>query len=291
LETYLRCFVHACPTKWIQWLSLAEFWYNSSFHSSLGRSPFEVLYGHAPRHFGLSVESVGADIPALNQWLSERAVMQSLIQQHLLRAQARMKRQADKNHSERQFEVGEWVFLKLQQYVQSSLAHRSHQKLSFRFFGPYQILERIGSVAYKLALPPSAAIHPVFHVSQLKKKHGDAPVTSELPNDDIQFQVPEAILQRRWTSGEHPVEQVLIKWSHMPVTLATWEQLDQLRQQFPRAPAWGHAGSQAVGNVSNTAHSPATSQDSEDVVPEKDEPRPKQMIKPNNKFSGPAWIS
>jgi hypothetical protein len=75
LETYLRCFVHACPTKWIQWLSLAEFWYNSSFHSSLGRSPFEVLYGHAPRHFGLSAESVGADILALNQWLSERAVM------------------------------------------------------------------------------------------------------------------------------------------------------------------------------------------------------------------------
>lgn len=79
LETYLRCFVHACPTKWSQWLSLAEFSYNSSFHSSLGCSPFEVLYGHAPRHFGLTVDSVGEDVPALNQWLSEQAVMQSLI--------------------------------------------------------------------------------------------------------------------------------------------------------------------------------------------------------------------
>lgn len=175
--------------------------------------------------------------------------------------------------------------------MQPSLAHHSHQKLSFRFFGPYQILERVGAVAYKLALPPSAAIHPVFHVSQLKKKHGDAPVTTELPNDDIQFQVPEAVLQRRWTSGDHPAEQVLIKWSHMPVSLATWEQLDQLRQQFPRAPAWGHAGSQAVGNVSNTAHALTTEQDLHGEEPDTVEPRPKRLIKPNNKFRGPAWIS
>jgi hypothetical protein len=65
LETYLRCFVHSCPRKWLQWLSLAEFWYNSSLHSSLGRSPFEVLYGHPPRHFGLSPESA-TTIPELD---------------------------------------------------------------------------------------------------------------------------------------------------------------------------------------------------------------------------------
>lgn len=54
LETFLRCFVHACPRKWKDWLPLSEFWYNSSFHSALGFSPFEVLYGHRPRHFGIS---------------------------------------------------------------------------------------------------------------------------------------------------------------------------------------------------------------------------------------------
>lgn len=48
METYLRCFVNACPTKWSKWVSLAEFWYNSTHHSTIGRSPFEALYGFPP---------------------------------------------------------------------------------------------------------------------------------------------------------------------------------------------------------------------------------------------------
>lgn len=52
LETYLRCMTNACPTKWPKWLALAEYWYNTTFHSALKRSPFEVLYGYKPKHFG-----------------------------------------------------------------------------------------------------------------------------------------------------------------------------------------------------------------------------------------------
>ena len=175
---------------------------------------------------------VGATVPDLNEWLSERSLMQDLVRQHLLRAQARMKKQSDKHRSKRTFEIGDWVFLKLQPYAQASVAQRSSQKLAFRFFGPYRVEAKIGNVAYRLALPPSSQIHPVFHVSQLKKSNGNEPVTSEPPSSDVQFQVPEAVLQRRWTSGDHPVEQVLIKWSMMPATLATWEPYEQLRHQF-----------------------------------------------------------
>jgi len=91
--------------------------------------------------------------------------MNTLIQQHLARAQKRMKTQADKSRSERQFAVGDWVYLKLQPYVQASLAQRANQKLAFKFFVPFQVISRVGDVAYKLKLSEDLAIHPVFHVS------------------------------------------------------------------------------------------------------------------------------
>ncbi|CAD6249360.1 unnamed protein product [Miscanthus lutarioriparius] len=207
------------------------------------RSPFEVLYGFTPRHFGLMAPNV-TPVADLNNWLDDRALILSLIQQHLSRAQARMKRQADKHRSERSFAVGDWVFLKLQPYVQSSLARRANQKLSFRFFGPYKIIARIGHAAYKLDLPESSSIHPVFHVSQLNNN----PVTAILPTALSEFQVPRKILDRRWTTGDSPAEEVLIQWSHMPPSLATWELLVPLKQRSQRAPAWGHAGSKQGGS-------------------------------------------
>ncbi|CAD6258053.1 unnamed protein product [Miscanthus lutarioriparius] len=134
-----------------------------------------ILYGFPARHFVLHPPTA-TPVADLNSWLDDRALMTSVIQQHLSRAQTCMKRQGDKHHSERSFAVGEWVFLKVQPYVQSSVARRANQKLAFRFFGPYHILERIGAAAYKLALPSSSSIHPVFHVSQLKLSHGKLPL-------------------------------------------------------------------------------------------------------------------
>lgn len=170
LEIYLRCFVHATPSKWATWLHLAEYWYNTTFHSSLNSSPFEVLYGHPPRHFGINSEDCA--IPDLHVWLQERKLMQSLVQQQLNRAQQTMKHMADKKRSFREFSLGDWVYVKLQPYVQSSVAVRANHKLAFKYFGPFRVVQLVGAVAYKLQLPPSSAIHPVFHVSQLKAAKG-----------------------------------------------------------------------------------------------------------------------
>jgi hypothetical protein len=99
-------------------LVVAEFWYNTNFHSALNCSPFELLYGQPPRHFGLQPGSA-VTVSDLSTWLHDREVVSKLVQQHLLRAQDRMKRQADKQRSEQIFSVDDQVYLKLQPYVQS----------------------------------------------------------------------------------------------------------------------------------------------------------------------------
>jgi hypothetical protein len=87
LETYLRCVVHASPAKWFYWLPLAEFWYNTTYHSALSRSPFEVLYGYPPppRHFGIS-DLNASSVPDLGEWLRDWQQFTTMLQQQLLRA-------------------------------------------------------------------------------------------------------------------------------------------------------------------------------------------------------------
>jgi hypothetical protein len=162
-----------------------------------------------------------------------------------------MKHNADKNRSERSFEVGDLVFLKLQPYVQSSVAPRAHHKLLFKYYGPYKVLERVGEVAYRLDLPLTSRIHPVIHVSQLKKAIGaKVQVQDQLPSPLDILLVPSRLLQRRLRQqGPVSVSQVLVQWSGQPETLATWEDHDDLKRRFPRAPVWGQAGFQGGENV------------------------------------------
>jgi hypothetical protein len=97
--------------------------------------------------------------------------------------------------------VGEQVLLKLQPYVQSSMVNRSFPKLSFKYFGPYEVIEKIGSIAYGLQLPASNSIHHVFHVSQLKAFTPDhSPVYSSLPDFptlDVLEVVSKKVIDRR----------------------------------------------------------------------------------------------
>jgi len=97
-----------------------------------------------------------------------------------------MKQQADQHRSERSFDVGDWVFLQLQPYKQMSLKHaKKDNKLSPKYYGSYKVLPQIGTMAYKLDLPAASRVHPVFHVSSLKKVIGDKiPVQTILPKLD-----------------------------------------------------------------------------------------------------------
>ena len=150
-------------------------------------------------------------------------------------------------------EVGDEVFLKLQPYVQSSLAPRSNQKLAYKFFGPFPVIAKIGKVAYKLQLPAHSQIHPVFHVSQLKKAVSSSLAPTAIPANSDGLQIPEKILGKRMhPDGLKLTAQVLVKWSGMDDSLATWENMDSLCQQFPHAPALEQAGCYRRGSVSNS---------------------------------------
>lgn len=100
---------------------------------------------------------------------------------HLSNAQNRMKIQADKHRSEREFQVGDWVWLKTQPYKQMTVHQKSNQKLATAFCGPFQIIDKIGKVAYKLKLSSEVKIHNVVHVSQLMAFHGNYPALKVLP--------------------------------------------------------------------------------------------------------------
>ena len=135
---------------------------------------------------------------------------------------------------ERSFEVGEWVYLRLQPYRHSSVALHQNLKLSPQFFGPFQIIQRVGEVAYKLKLPETSKIHLVFHVSNLKQAFGgnDQQGTS-LPEIDgssgVVGPLPQAVLDRRTRRNK---EKVLIHWQGLSPAKATWEDARIMRLHF-----------------------------------------------------------
>lgn len=189
LEMYLRCFTYDYPKKWIDWLAWAEFCYNTSFHSSLRTSPFEVVYGRTLPRF-LSHSPGLSRIEAVDHALQCRDEMLTHVRARLIQAQNIMKLRHDSCHREVEFEVGDWVLLKLQPYRQVSLASSANKKLSARFFGPFKILQRIGNVAYKLELPDTVKFHALFHVSFLKRFHGSPNINPTLPPVQMEAVLP-----------------------------------------------------------------------------------------------------
>ena len=139
LEQYLRAFVGDKPHTWALWLYLAEFWFNTNYHTFTKMSPFEAFYGFPPPRV-LDYVSGLTKVVAVDAVLHDSTVLLDLLKQNLVTAQARMKTQANQHRSYKSFQVGEWVFLRLQPYKQLSLNSKGFHKLSPRYFGPFQIL-------------------------------------------------------------------------------------------------------------------------------------------------------
>ena len=160
------------PGKWEDYLHLVEFAYNNNYQTSARFSPFEILYGqkcNTPISWSNPVDRLVLGPKLLKEM--EEIVKQ--VQGKLKVAQDRKKSQADLKRTPKEFQVGEHVFIKVMP-MKSSLRLGICAKLAPRYCGPFEILSRIGQVAYQLTLPPNLKVHNVFHISILKKYVHDA---------------------------------------------------------------------------------------------------------------------
>ncbi|XP_071718877.1 uncharacterized protein [Rutidosis leptorrhynchoides] len=149
-----------------------------------------------------------------------------------------MKYYADQRRTERQFGVGCWVYVKLQPFRQISLRGSTQHKFSPKYYGPFQIQERIGEVAYRLLLPSTSQIHPVFHVSQLKQRKGDAPDSAgtipPIDTNSVLAAKPIKILARRMVKrNNRPDILFLIHWQGANEEDATWERAADIMLRYP----------------------------------------------------------
>ena len=209
-----------------------EYVYNTAYQSSLRETPFRVVYGRDPPTIR-SYEPGETRVAVVARDMEEREAFLADVRYRLQQAQAVQKRQYDKHHRPVHYQVGDWALLRLRQRTASSLPQATAGKLKARYLGPYKVVELINDVAVRLELPPQARIHDVFHISTLKKFVGTPP-DAPPPLPDIHHgsvvPVPERVEQTRLARG---VRQLLVHWRGEPASSATWEDLDDFRQQYP----------------------------------------------------------
>ena len=238
LEDMLRACIVDFGKNWEKSLPLVEFAYNNSYQASIQMAPFEALYG---RRCGtpLCWSELGESKVLGPQLLRETEEQVKIIHARLKQAFDRQKSYADLKRRDVQHSVGDKVFLKVSPW-KKIFRFGKRGKLIPRFIGPFEVIERIGPVAYRLALPAEFdRIHNVFHVSMLRKYRSDPshvlePEDVEL-NPDLSYEEePVQILDReirRLRNKSVPLVKVL--WRNHKVEEATWEPEATMKEQYP----------------------------------------------------------
>jgi hypothetical protein len=232
ITMYLRCLTGDRPRDWLDWLPWAEFCYNTAYHTALQTTPFQVVYGRPPPDL-LPYVPGQAHTEAVDTLLANRDEFLEEVRGRLLQAQEYARRFYDAHHRALEFAVGDWVLLRLLHRHAQSLVPGGRRKLGPKYAGPFQVVERIGEVAYRLQLPDDARIHDVFHVGVLKPFRGTPPASQPaLPplRHGRPLQRPERVLRSQLRRG---VWHVLVEWSGMPVSEATWEPVPAFREAYP----------------------------------------------------------
>ena len=201
-------------------------------------APYEAIYGRPCRSLvcWTGVGKISITSPNLIRDTSEKVGM---IRKRLLTVQSRQKSYADIRRRPLEFEVGDHVFLKVMP-KRGVIRFGKQGKLSPRYIGPFEVLERVGTVAYRLALPPSLlSVHEVFHVSMLRKYTLDLTHIVDwgeiaVDTDGTLEEGPMLIMDsREKVLRGKTVRLVKVLWQHRGVEEATWERKDTVRASYP----------------------------------------------------------
>jgi hypothetical protein len=238
LEDMLRACVLDFCGSWACYLPLIELAYNNSYQASIGMVPYEALYGQKCRS-PLYWDELGERRILVPDIVQDTIDKIALIRQRLSAAQDRQKSYADMHRRNLEFTKGNKVFLKVAP-MKGVTRFGKKRKLNPRFIGPFEILERVGPIAYRLALPPRLAnIHDVFHVSMLRKyipdpSHVIRYEPLQLQGDLVYKEVPVKLLDckvQELRTKSIPLVKVL--WRNHEIEEASWELEDEIRKKYP----------------------------------------------------------
>ncbi|GAU42667.1 hypothetical protein TSUD_398730 [Trifolium subterraneum] len=238
LEDMLRACILEDGGNWSKHLHLIEFAYNNSYHASIGMAPYEALYGRKCRT-PLCWTEVGDKGVLGPDIIQETTLKIKSVKEHMRVAQSRQKSYVDHRRRPIEFDEGDHVFLRVTPKLGLRGVFKT-KKLAPRYIGPYQILKRVGPVAYQLALPPSMSrMHDVFHVSQLRKFIPDPFVPVELESIELQPDMtyqpdPIRIVDRDVkVLRNKKIPTVKVEWSQSPDDEFTWELESEMMQNYP----------------------------------------------------------
>ena len=220
LEEMLRQYVSPHHDDWDEHLDMAEFAINDAWQESVQETPFMLNFGQHPQNF-MSLQT-HSHVPAAAEFTENMHCGAERAKELLKVAQERQKAYADKRRRDVSYEVGDKLLLNTKNVRDRSLGT---PKLMPRWVGPYQVLERVGNVAYRLDLPSEMKMHPVFHVSLLKPwVEGDRqqPPPPRLLMDGQLVWTVDRILDHR--SGKRKnLKEFLVRWEGYDKANDSWE--------------------------------------------------------------------
>ncbi|GJX77465.1 putative reverse transcriptase domain-containing protein [Tanacetum coccineum] len=237
-EEMLRACVIDFGKGWDRHLPLVEFSYNNSYHTSIKAAPFEALYGRKCRSPICWAEVGDAQLtgPEIFHETTEKIIQ---IKKRIQAARDRQKSYADRRRKPLEFEVGDKVMLKVSPW-KGVIRFGKRGKLNPRYIGPFKILDRVGTLAYRLKIPVKLSrVHSTFHVSNLKKCLVDEPLAillDEIQIDDkLNFiEEPVEIMDREVKQlKQSRIPIVKVRWNSRRGPEFTWEREDQMKKKYP----------------------------------------------------------